>query len=356
MMFEDFRTQCREIIHISWGLSMLRLFLLVTSVMVASASHAGDVAPCSVDTVPIQVLHQIRDRENVLAWDWTSEPEALARLRVRIDREKRESESVTTLSTVKLSSDYEYPLLRTLVMAVTEHVAVRLAESKLCLTRPESRELSLLQFENLPLFAPGKNRALIPPLDAHPSDGCRISSPWIDFALERKPVPWVRAIVRWNARQLLADQALLAGAQNVPLGIAIPLTGRELGPSTREYMDTEIPRRHANILDRYGISHKDAEILRQQAAEAKPIEERVPPDLLWLFHRSSHSYHGFKILDAMDTVAKKGAKSYTELVFALIDRCFASDGADLHYNSIFDVADLVSLERYKIDMPILDLP
>ena len=51
----------------------------------------------------------------------------------------------------------------------------------------------------------------------------------------------------------------------------------------------------------------------------------------------------------MDRTIKKNAENYTQLVTALIDRCFASDKADLRYNSILDAADLVSLERYKID-------
>jgi len=45
-------------------------------------------------------------------------------------------------------------------------------------------------------------------------------------------------------------------------------------------------------------------------------------------------------------------RPYTKLVIALIDRCFAADGADLHYNSILDAADLIPLEEYKIDTPL----
>jgi hypothetical protein len=46
----------------------------------------------------------------------------------------------------------------------------------------------------------------------------------------------------------------------------------------------------------------------------------------------------------MDKVTEKGAEGYTKLVIALIDRCFASDRAYLHYNSILDATDLISLE------------
>ena len=51
----------------------------------------------------------------------------------------------------------------------------------------------------------------------------------------------------------------------------------------------------------------------------------------------------------MDTAIEKGAERYTKLVIALIDRCLASGEVDVHYSSILDVSDLISLEQYKID-------
>jgi len=173
----------------------------------------------------------------------------------------------------------------------------------------------------------------VPSLDVRPSGGCRISSPWIDLAFERRPVPWIRGIVRWNQRQLLADQAVLAGARNVPPGVAMPLRGSEYSHFAHEYESSEIPPQPA----------------------AKSIEERVPPDLLWLFRRAWQSTRGpFEgyVNASMRKATEKGAEGYTKLVIALIDRCFASDGADIHYNSILDTADLISLEQYKIDTPI----
>jgi len=70
------------------------------------------------------------------------------------------------------------------------------------------------------------------------------------------------------------------------------------------------------------------------------IEERVPPDLLWMFRHSDRPYGE----------AKGKRLEYTKLVLALIDRCFASGAADFHYNSILDVTDLISLDQYKVDV------
>ena len=82
-----------------------------------------------------------------------------------------------------------------------------------------------------------------------------------------------------------------------------------------------------------------------------PIQNHSPPELLWLFSRawqSTLSPFGGKVSSSMDMAMEKNAERYTELVTALIDRCFTSDGADLRYNSILEVADLISLEQYKI--------
>lgn len=281
---------------------MYRLFLFVVSVMAASTSMAGGVSQCSVDTVPIQILGA--------TWN----------------------DPKTILSAADMRSD---PYFRAFVTAVTQHVAARLAKDKLCIDSAESKKQSLLQFVNWPLATSGNEPlAPAPSLDARQSGGCRISSPWIDLAFERKPVPWVKGVVRWNERQLLADQAVLAGAPNVPLGVAKTLKQVEFENLAYPYADSEI--RGLRI--------------------AQPIEERIPPDLLWLFRGSPQSTYmpfGEIAKSAMRAAMKESAKHYTQLAIAVIDRCFAAnDGADIHYSSILDISDLISLEQYKITPPI----
>lgn len=266
----------------------------------ASLSAAGGASQCPADTIPIQIV--------IESW----------------------SGPVTTLSAAGISDTY--PHFRAFVTAVTEHVAARLTKGKLCLGSADSKKQSLLQFANWPL-ANWRNENPVPvlPPDAQPL--CRITSPWIDLAIERKPFPTIRGIVRWNQRQLLADHALLAGARNVPPGVAAPLKSDEF--------------------ERFANDYAGSEILHEPAA--KPIEERVPPDLLWLFRRTTQSTHGSFAgfaSSAMRRAMEKGSVSYTKLVIALIDRCLDSDGAEIRYGSILDAADLIPLEKYKIDTPI----
>lgn len=280
---------------------MLRFPFFMASVMAACICNAGGVSPCPVDTVPIQIV------------------------------DEKSSDPETTLSAARISDSI--PHFRAFVTAVTEHVAARLAKDKLCIDSAEGKKRSLLQFVNWRLYVQENEPTLVPSLDARPSGGCRISSPWIDLAFERKPVPWVRAVVRWNERQLLVDQAMLEGARNVPAGVAMPLKRGEFMHFADEYT-------------RSVVLHEPA---------VKPIEERVPPDLLWLFSRAWQTtkapFDGYAAR-AMDHAMKQNAEGYTKLVTALVDRCFASDGTAIRYNNILDVADLISLKQYKIDTPI----
>jgi hypothetical protein len=283
---------------------MLRFLLFVASVMATSASVAGDAAPCSV-AVPLQIMTPGHG------------PEIMR--------------SIAELSRVS-----DNPHFNAFVTTVTKYVAARLDKDKLCINNDESDYRrsdygrSLLRFVRWPLPILRDFLVPAPSYSSQRPGSCEISSPWIDLAFERKPVPAIRAVVRWNERQLLADQAVLAGARNVPLGIAMPLMNHEF----------------ATFAGRYGRS----EILHEPTA--KPIEERTPPDLLWLFRRSGYAEFAGPFQPNMHKATEKGAAGYTKLVLALIARCFASDetkATNLFYYNILDAADLIPLEQYKID-------
>ncbi len=281
---------------------MLQLSLLMAGVTAADASTAGGVSQCPADRFPIQITNEFK------------------------------SGSKTTLSAADLPSE---PYFRAFVTAVTEHVAARFAKDKLCIDSAENKKRSLLQFVNLPLATvESQPLASLPSLDAPSVDGCRISSPWIDLVFERKPVPWIHVVVRWNKRQFLADQAVLAGARNVSPGVTMPVMSSQFGDFAQEYVNSELLR---------------SPEIRKLAAEQN--DARIPPDLLWLFRKSWQSTRGpfaGSASAAMKKAIQKNAEHYTQLVIAVIDRCFASEGATIHYDSILDVADLISLEQYKI--------
>ena len=295
-----------------WVLIMIRsLFFFIASVMATGGtSMAENVSTCPVDMVPIQIMRGSSPRP------------------------------VSTLSTVNfVSSDTSF---NALVTSVTEHLAVKLAQENLCITNGESKARSLVQFAFLRVEVSEENDAhilpLLKPLEARSSALCRMYSPWIDIAIEREPVPSVRAIIRFSERQLLADQAVLSGARDVPSGVAIPLTYDEFG----------------QYLSAYEQSDLYYDYVPRDPPPEKSIEELVPPDILWLLNHTPQTdmppMETIAMMDAMEW----GREGYTKIVIALIDQCFVPGGMDRQYNSVLDVADLVPLEQYKIDMPIIE--
>jgi hypothetical protein len=275
--------------------------------MAASTSVAEDGAPCSV-VVPLQIMTPGYNSE--IKRSATEIPKSLSHF-------------------------------RTFVTTVTEHIAARLVRGNLCINSDESDyRHSLLQFVHWSLEM--HYDFLVPvslPIGGRSLD-CWISSPWIDLVFERGAVSSIRAVVRWNERQFLVDQAMLAGARNMPLSMAMPLKPREFGYFIGEY-------------------YENTEHLREPTA--KPIEEIVPPDILWLLRRSGERRGGSRLVPQEDRVygfmhkaTEKGAEEYTKLVLALIDRCFASDETKAtnlpYYSNILDAVDLIPLEQYRSDM------
>ena len=261
---------------------------------------------------------------------------------------------------------------------ITQHLTDKLVQGKICLNSTESKKLSLLQFVGWSVNSKPQSSPSMPLLGDHPPGVCRITSPWVDLVVERKPVPLVRGIFRYNERQLLADQALLAGAHNVPPGVAMPFSYEEFSHyADFEYVPSEIthqPVKKRNMsyipprLTPYitgkefrqyvGLEHLPVETDYYYPAE-KPIEERVPPDLLWLFQRASHDpryYLSGLALGSMGLAMEADSKNYTQIVTSLIDRCFESDGEDIHYDSILDLDDPALLEQYKLVTPLISMP
>ena len=309
---------------------MRTLLLFLAGVMTASASAAENVSPCPGDALPIQITNPGGSPIKL-----TPGGSEITFIRPGVPDAKR--------PVAELPHYLQH--FSALVTAVTEHVAARLVRDQLCIRAgsaekmhtDEWRTRSWFQFVYWPLFM--SHEYIVPAMDSSGASlfpSCRISSPWMDLIVDRSPVPLIRGIVYLNERQLLADQAALAGVRHVPPG------GRAMPPKPNE-------------LGRFMADYEYSEIRREPTA--KPVEERVPPDILWLLRYSSQStimpFVGF-VNEAIDNATRKSVPGYTQLVLTLIDRCFdssASGRVDLHYDIILDVADPGLLDLYKIDTP-----
>lgn len=211
-----------------------------------------------------------------------------------------------------------------------EHLSSRLP----CADRENTSRASELYFVHQPLVTSGdQSLTPAPTLTSSPASECRISSPWIDLSIDRLSAPRIQAVVRWSERQLLVDQAVLAGAQNASGTAPEPLTRSEF----------------ERLAQDYAIS----EILGAPGVQTDSLSKEIPADLLWLFRHSWQSTRGpFSgiALSSMDAALKRGGENYGKIVIALINRCFTSDVKSLQYVSILDVlGDVLSLDQYRIE-------
>jgi hypothetical protein len=218
-------------------------------------------------------------------------------------------------------SRQESPFKR-FITAVTEHIVAKTGQDAgLVFTfRP------LIESQGTPGAADG------PQMD----DACRLESPWARLALRRSPDRFVRAEFIWNERQFLLDQALLSGAQAWPDEPLVPISVQVFSKFAEDYAQTIL-----------------LAATPEAAAEAvSGISKRIPPDLMWLFQHAWQSTRGpfaeFARAALADTIRLAGPR-YIELAKALVDRCLTSGKAELRYENILDLKEVVMMDHYRIN-------
>lgn len=227
------------------------------------------------------------------------------------------------------------PAYRTFVARVIEHLSARLGAAGLCPGDDGDADAVLVRFVRWPLVTSGDNPLPpLPTLDAGSGDGCRVVSPWAELAIDQQPVPRIRGLFVWNERQFLADQAALEDPRHAPDMRPAPLT--------------------QSSFERYADDYARSEILRPPASPAaanQGIEDRLPPDVLWLFRHSWQSTRGpfaDAARGALRVAMNHAANTYTALVVALIDQCLASGKNALHFGTINDAEGIISLGEYRV--------
>lgn len=267
---------------------MNRYFFSVFSVAAVCVSSVVNASACNENSLSIQVADEIRGPR------------------------------VVSLSEV---SD---PVYQKFASIITSHV------ERLLLAGGGGFNCSNLHFVRRPLI---QNRQAEPiPSISGESDfnGCRISSPWVDFEFDNSEPHKVRGVIRWSQRQLLIDQALIAGDIQVADARVAVLSDAEFERYAQAYVDSEVHRKpNATLLD-----------------------SPIPPDILWLFQKSWQSTRGpFSLgaMSAMDNLMERGAERYADLVVSLIDQCVSSGQGEFRYESVLDLKGVVPLDKYKID-------
>lgn len=170
-----------------------------------------------------------------------------------------------------------------------------------------------------------------------PSNGTySLRSPWVQIFTNRSPSLTVQAVFIWNERQVLLDQALLAGANlpapDSPQSISVPIFEQYV----QDYSETVL------------LASSPEERIRAQ----KNIAERVPPDILWLFRhawQSTFAPFSMEARHALGLALKHAMPVYIDLTEKLTNRCFTEERKEEHYHSLFELQSIVNIDAYRID-------
>jgi hypothetical protein len=184
------------------------------------------------------------------------------------------------------------------------------------------------QFVHVPLIA----EAFTPhayATEAPQDAACRVTSPWVHFSDVPDRRPRFKARFFWNERQVLFDQAVLAGAPADPLPLE-PINWQTYGDSLWLYQDEEMlvpePKR-------------------------QPIAHRIPADVLWLFRGSWQTdFVPFSSMvnEALDSVLEQAAPRQASLATRLMQSCLDAGGEHRSISTIQDTGGIIALDAYRI--------
>lgn len=220
---------------------------------------------------------------------------------------------------------------RAFVQTVSSRVRLSLARQGQCPHRSSDVGPSEIRFVRVPLATSGDAPFPVPPaLERRAGEACRITSPWVDVAVDRGPALRLRAIVRFSEPQLLHDQAVLAGMTGAPGGVLMPLSRGEFSRLAQDYANSEI--------------------LRPPGTAAPQVDERIPAGLLWLFRHAGQSTldpFEFEAEAAMRRIGQRGQAGYASLVAALIEDCLEG-GTSRSIAAIGDARGVFDIGQYAL--------
>jgi hypothetical protein len=137
------------------------------------------------------------------------------------------------------------------------------------------------------------------------------------------------AVFVWNERQVLRDQAFMAGGAPSSKASPVSIDGAVLGQYSAEY---------------------DNLVLRAPIGRAKAgldeLATRTPPEILWLYqHAVQSTFADFSVfaMAALDAILAKSRPGYTNIVITLFDRCFKSAaGTNERYDNVLDIEKIAN--------------
>jgi hypothetical protein len=193
---------------------------------------------------------------------------------------------------------------------------------------------------------------LLAALPTVPSNARTLTSPWLrlNLTVDCK----LDVVFIFNMRQLIADQAFLAGVRPVVTGIVTYANDSD------RYLPGEYEKSVIDLKEHpkgtSGIGFRDdEEISKRQEFVRRKIVKDYPPDLFWFFSRvhSNHSMEDagtFRFQLRRNTIELIHHADVVQvgLVIALVKQFVTGKSKHLNYESILDVLSLVDLRKYPI--------
>lgn len=226
-------------------------------------------------------------------------------------------------------------LFKDFIIAITTHLASRLGPSTPGFPSGAGpADLSLL-FISRPLIIPaGAAKVAQRPGPPRPPGAGHLDSPWVQLTIGRSPKSTLQAVFLWNERQVLLDQAQLAGAT--------------LPPGPQSLSDQVFEHYVQDYADSVLLAPSPEERVRAQDS----IGQRIPADILWLFRhawQSTFAPFSMEARHALGLTLKRAAPAYIALVEALVDRGLAQDLQEERYSTLRELQGIVDVSAYRLD-------
>jgi hypothetical protein len=160
-----------------------------------------------------------------------------------------------------------------------------------------------------------------------------LESPWLRVGRPGAAGCALQIEILWNERQILVDQASLAGGRPVPRGPEL----------TRDSWREQIGVYEEAVL------RAPSPAAQQQGQQA--LEARMPAELLWLLRAGWQSTRGpfaGSVAGTLQRVSKRAATPYAQLVATLLQMALAQPDRPQRYANILELGAIMDLAAYRI--------
>ncbi|MCC3454937.1 hypothetical protein [Microcoleus sp. PH2017_08_TRC_O_A] len=230
------------------------------------------------------------------------------------------------------------------VTTLSKHVSAKIDEISQCHGDLKSSPEVKLFFVNRPLVKYPRRitfttAPIVVPfnLEGTQSNGTRhLDSPWVKLTFGRSPRLVVRAVFLWNERQFLFDQALMSGIRASPTNPLLPIDEPIFKQFIEDYTDSVLL-----------VPSPEAE-----SVGLASISKRLPPEIFWLFRNAWQSTRGpfsGMVAGALNSAVTQGGIGYIDLTKTLVDQFFTSETTEIRYESVLDLKDIFTLDRYRVN-------